>query len=446
MGQSKLQGMGAAGRALLLAVMAAGLAAVCGCAAAAQTAPPGTPPTPLPGVPVPSRIVTADGIRYRIDHVDAHVIAGQPLAAHDVVHPLPPDRPCPADPDAATMGGWKAEAGAPLPDIVSDGVAITGRTALRWTCVALYRPRPVGIVGGIRVRDIAQATPWQAELYSTATYDHADFVADAALVRARSTDAEYLNQRHAYEYRHHCGAVLIAADWVLTAQHCIVDAAGRIDPGYVRQWRRIRLGTQDLVHGGATYAIGRVVLHPGFDAARYRNDIALLHLVADGQTVAITDPALVAPIRIDGTHADDPAVEAWRALAAYGWGTQTAHGNDDPDHLDDSGHLVHEARDLRMVRLNPVPRAQCARDPHYRGAVTVQVICAGYAPGGRDACQGDSGGPLVGLDAAGVPRVLVGVVSGGYGCALPDTPGIYTNVPHYLGWIRATVGPGALVP
>ena len=60
----------------------------------------------------------------------------------------------------------------------------------------------------------------------------------------------------------------------------------------------------------------------------------------------------------------------------------------------------------------------------------------GPAAGGQDSCQGDSGGPLV-TKATGVDTgySLVGVVSFGDGCGLPNKYGVYTEVSHYLGWI-----------
>jgi len=50
------------------------------------------------------------------------------------------------------------------------------------------------------------------------------------------------------------------------------------------------------------------------------------------------------------------------------------------------------------------------------------MICAAVPGGGKDACQGDSGGPLV------VGGQLAGIVSWGLSCALPDYPGVYSNV------------------
>lgn len=66
---------------------------------------------------------------------------------------------------------------------------------------------------------------------------------------------------------------------------------------------------------------------------------------------------------------------------------------------------------------------KCTKEPRF---VNVSIT------GGRDSCLGDSGGPL--FDP--VNRTLHGIVSWGYGCALPGLPGVYTEVATYGDWIR----------
>lgn len=63
--------------------------------------------------------------------------------------------------------------------------------------------------------------------------------------------------------------------------------------------------------------------------------------------------------------------------------------------------------------------------------IAEHMLCAGLAEGGKDSCQGDSGGPLAAVDGG----YLAGLVSWGYGCALPRRPGVNTEVSYFIDWI-----------
>ena len=57
------------------------------------------------------------------------------------------------------------------------------------------------------------------------------------------------------------------------------------------------------------------------------------------------------------------------------------------------------------------------------------MLCAGEA--GKDSCQGDSGDPLFCQDGT-----VVGFVSWGEGCALPDFPSVYSRVRSAVDFIE----------
>ncbi|PSN46395.1 hypothetical protein C0J52_15912 [Blattella germanica] len=98
-----------------------------------------------------------------------------------------------------------------------------------------------------------------------------------------------------------------------------------------------------------------------------------------------------------------------------------------------------ENADLDLLAVNlkevDVPIIGTVTCQHYYESDTVVEtnICAGYDIGEKDACGGDSGGPLI------CNGILMGLVSWGYRCAFPESPGVYTRVKSYLQWINKTV-------
>ncbi len=62
-----------------------------------------------------------------------------------------------------------------------------------------------------------------------------------------------------------------------------------------------------------------------------------------------------------------------------------------------------------------------------------------------DTCQGDSGGPIMYYSENEQVWVLAGITSYGYGCALPNYPGVYTRVSTYIDWIQSIVGDDGMI-
>jgi len=100
-----------------------------------------------------------------------------------------------------------------------------------------------------------------------------------------------------------------------------------------------------------------------------------------------------------------------------------------------------DAAKLQETVVKLIPYNVCSR-PDWYGNVFQhrQIVCAGYESGGKDGCVGDGGGPLqcVAKDAR---WRLVGVSTGGDGCAKPKKPGIYTKINDFdtYHWIRLRV-------
>ena len=253
------------------------------------------------------------------------------------------------------------------------------------------------IVGGSTV-GIAEA-PWQVAVLDS------------------TTSGGYLAQ--------YCGGTIIAAQWVLTAAHCVRDDADRLLSA-----SQVQIGSGSALlsdyPSGSRVSVSQIIEHPSYEPGTYLNDIALLRLSTDLDLSGSTRSAIALPF------SEDPAVwpASGTAVSATGWGCTNVLGFEDS-----CSNYTETLRRVSMsVRAGPTDW-RCASLTGYWAPL---MLCAGSASGGADTCAGDSGGPLV--VGSGSSAILAGVTSWGEGCGLSGYPGAYTRVTAYVDWISGHTG------
>ncbi|XP_075393498.1 kallikrein-5 [Tenrec ecaudatus] len=198
----------------------------------------------------------------------------------------------------------------------------------------------------------------------------------------------------------YCGAVLVAAQWLLTAAHCRKNGT------------HILLGRHSLTsifESGQQRLWGiKAIPHPGYTHPRHPNDLMLIKMnrrVRENQNIQVINITSHCP-------------KAGTSCLVSGWGTT-------------SSPSVNFPKNLQCLNITVVSEENCNSD--YPGQIDQTMFCAGNQ-GGRDSCQGDSGGPVV------CNGFLQGLVSwGDFPCGRPNKPGVYTNLCKFTKWIQDTI-------
>ncbi|XP_061168048.1 atrial natriuretic peptide-converting enzyme-like [Saccostrea echinata] len=214
--------------------------------------------------------------------------------------------------------------------------------------------------------------------------------------------------------RYFCGGSILNQNWVVTAAHCLGGKTTTDDLTIiVGDTRRFAYNRYRQLKKAKSLHV-----HEAYSSETVMNDIALIQLASP---VYFSD--YVRPLCLP----DNTTVVGTRCFAV-GW-----------------GKVKQKAADyepvLRQVNLDVASWQGCKHAIATSGIQTPyklseDMMCAGGTRG-HDSCQGDSGGPLMcPMENEPDTWYVAGVTSWGLGCAVPNVPGIYTEVFKFIDWIR----------